>query len=77
MDGCPVGNYVIQGALRFGEYSDFVFDAMVDRIGYAAMPGPVYLVLMPSHFVGRLGLVDLEPAACDKFSSRLLSILIK
>jgi len=28
-----VGNYVVQGALRFGSpWSDFVFDAMVDRI---------------------------------------------
>ncbi|GAA5928622.1 hypothetical protein JCM10213_002517 [Rhodosporidiobolus nylandii] len=27
------GNYVVQGALRFGQpYADFVFDAMVDRI---------------------------------------------
>lgn len=28
----PVGNYVVQGALRFGApASDFIFDAMVDR----------------------------------------------
>lgn len=27
--GTAVGNYVVQGALRFG--TDFIFDAMVDR----------------------------------------------
>lgn len=43
-----VGNYVVQGALRFGSpAADFVFDAMVDRIWF------VSLAMRPRMLTGR------------------------
>ena len=73
-----VGNYVVQGALRFGAPAcDFIFDAMVDRIWFVFRSPSNYMVTDSCGNVGRSDPVDLEHEVPAKFSKRKESVRCK